>query len=161
MHSARDSDILFPQNETENTEMNHDLNRAIALLSEGNYTCVACHGDQTYTATFRGVKPLVNWLDDGVNLTGFSAADKVVGKATAYLYCLLGVRAVHAHIMSTPAMEVLRSYGIDAACDKEVPGIINRQGNGPCPFEAAVWDIHDPAAALEAIHHKQIEMNIR
>lgn len=141
--------------------MNYDLNRAIALLTEGNYTCVVCRDDITYTATFRGVKPLVNWLDEGLDLTGFSAADKVVGKATAYLYCLLGVRAVHAQVMSTPAMEVLRAHGIDSRCEKEVPGIINRQGNGPCPFEAAVWDIQDPALALEAIHRKQIEMNIR
>ena len=141
--------------------MNHDLNRAIALLTEGNYTCVVCREEITYTATFRGVKPLVNWLDEGVDLTGFSAADKVVGKATAYLYCLLGVRAVHAHVMSTAAMEVLRTHGIDSRCEKEVPCIINRRGDGPCPFESAVWDIQDPALALEAIHRKQIEMNIR
>lgn len=141
--------------------MNADLNRAIALLSEGHYTCVACKGELLHTATFRGVKPLVRWLDERTDLSGFSAADKVVGKATAYLYCLLGVRAVHAYVMSTAAMEVLRTHGIDARCDKEVPGIINRTGDGPCPFEAAVWDIHDPDEALDAIVRKMTEMNIR
>ena len=147
--------------EMENEFMNADLNRAIALLSEGHYTCVACKGELLHTATFRGVKPLVRWLDERTDLSGFSAADKVVGKATAYLYCLLGVRAVHAYVMSTAAMEVLRNHGIDARCDKEVPGIINRAGDGPCPFEAAVWDIHDPSEALDAIVRKMTEMNIR
>ena len=141
--------------------MHSDLNRAVALLSEGEYTCVVCKGDATYTATHRGVKPLVNWLDGGTDLTGFSAADKVVGKATAYLYCLLGVKAVYAQVMSTAAMDVLRSHGIEVRCGKEVPGIINRRGDGPCPFEAAVWAITDPREALDAIHRKQEEMGIR
>ena len=121
--------------------MNTDLTRATALLNEGDYTCVACKGNTTYTATNRGVKPLVHWLDEKTDLAGFSAADKVVGKATAYLYCLLGVKAVYANVMSTAALQVLQSHGIDASCGKEVPGIINRKGDGPCPFEAAVWDI--------------------
>lgn len=141
--------------------MNADLNRAIALLTQGEYTCVACKGDLTHTATCRGVKPLVSWLDESTDLRGFSAADKVVGKATAYLYCLLGIRAVYAQVMSSAAMGVLRGHGIVIRCEKEVPGIINRRGDGPCPFEAAVWDIQDPTLALEAIHRKQVEMNIR
>lgn len=141
--------------------MNTDLNRAISLLSEGEYTCVACKGELTHTATHRGVKPLVQWLDEGTNLQGFSAADKVVGKATAFLYCLLGVKAVYSQVMSTAAMEVLRAHGIEAQCTREVPGIISRKGDGPCPFEAAVWEITDPALALEAVHRKQAEMNIR
>ena len=73
-----------------------DLNRARALLTEGGYTCVLCRGEVFHTATHRGVKPLVDWLDSGLDLRGFSAADKVVGRATAFLYVLLGVRAVHA-----------------------------------------------------------------
>lgn len=141
--------------------MNTDLIRAISLLKEGEYTCVVCRDQQTYTATFRGVKPLVRWLEEGTDLKGFSAADKVVGKATAYLYCLLGVRGVYSHVMSIAAKEVLHQHGIEALCDKEVPGIINRAGDGPCPFEAAVWDITDPTLALQAIHRKMTEMNIR
>lgn len=141
--------------------MNTDLTRAISLLNERDYTCVACKENSIYTATHRGVKPLVQWLDEKTDLTGFSAADKVVGKATAYLYCLLGVKAVYAHVMSTAALQVLQSHGIDASCSKEVPGIINRKGDGPCPFEAAVWDITDPQQALIAIHKKQTEMSIR
>lgn len=141
--------------------MHEDLVKAKALLETGGYTCVVQKGDSVYTATARGVKPLVDWLDDGVDFGGFCAADKVVGKATAFLYCLLGVRAVHAGVMSASARSVLKANGIDAICDREVPGIINRRGDGPCPFEAAVWEITDPRTALDAIHAKQIEMNIR
>ena len=135
-----------------------DLKRARALLNEGGYTCVLCRGDVFYTATHRGVRPLVDWLDSGLNLKGFSAADKVIGRATAFLYVLLGIRAVHALVMSSPAREVLEANGITALCDREVSGIINRRGDGPCPFEEAVLGITDPAQALKAIRKKQFAM---
>ena len=131
-----------------------DLQRARALLNEGGYTCVLCRGEMIYTATQRGVKPLVDWLDSVLDLRDFCAADKVVGRATAFLYVLLGVRAVHSLVMSTPAREVLSDNGIAASFDREVPGIINRRGDGPCPFEEAVLGIRDPGEALTAIRKK-------
>lgn len=137
-----------------------DLDRARVLLNEGGYTCVLCRGDTFHTATARGVRPLVDWLDSGLDLTDFCAADKVVGRATAFLYVLLKVRAVHALVMSTPAKEVLEAAGIPALCDREVPGIINRRGDGPCPFEEAVLGIRDPAQALTAIRKKQLLLRL-
>ncbi len=132
-----------------------DLERARRILTAGDYTCVLCRGDAVHTATARGVRPLLDWLDSGLDLAGFSAADKVVGRATAYLYVLLGVRHVHALVMSTPAKNALEENGIRALCDREVPGIINRRGDGPCPFEEAVLGITDPEQALTAIRKKQ------
>ena len=139
--------------------MSKDLQTARQLLA-GEYTCVVCRGETVYTTTRRGVKPLMLWLEQGVDLRGGSAADRVVGRATAFLYTLLGVRAVWARVMSTPAMQVLKNAGIEASCGQEVPGIINRKGDGPCPFEAAVLAIHTPEEALEAIRRKMEEMGI-
>ena len=133
-----------------------DLEKARQILKKDGYTCVLCRGDAVYTATARGVRPLVDWLDSELELNGFSAADKVVGRATAFLYVLLGVRKVHALVMSTPAKNALEENGITALCDREVPGIINRRGDGPCPFEEAVLGISDPNEARNAIRRKQI-----
>lgn len=135
-----------------------DLERARSILASGPLTCVICRADAIHTATARGVRPLVEWLDSGIDVKGASAADKVVGRATAFLYVLLGVKAVHALVMSTPAKEALVCNGIEASCDREVPGIINRRGDGPCPFEDAVLGIQDPAEALTAIRKKQFVM---
>ena len=135
-----------------------DLESAKSLLLEGGYTCVLCRGKTVHTATARGVKPLVDWLDSDLELRGFSAADKVVGRATAFLYVLLGVKEVHSLVMSTPARQALESGGIAATCDREVSGIINRRGDGPCPFEEAVLGISDPEDALIAIRKKQFQM---
>ena len=137
-----------------------DLTNAKELLSSGNYTCVLCKNDTVHTTTERGVKPLVRWRTEGTELTGFSAADRGVGKATAYLYCLLGVKAVHSLVMSGAAARVLEENGITATQDKLVENIINRQGTGICPFEEAVWEIHDPGNALAAIRDKMEQMHI-
>lgn len=118
-----------------------DLQNARALLDSSDYTCVLCCGEQFHTATERGVKPLLDWLASGLYLHGFSAADRVVGRGAAFLYCLLGVTAVYARVMSRPAAAVLEAHGIALQAETLVDGIINRKGTGPCPFEAAVMGI--------------------
>ena len=54
----------------------NDLEKAKAILENGNYTCVLCKGDTVHTSQHRGVRPLLDLLDTDVS--GFSAADKVV-----------------------------------------------------------------------------------
>ena len=131
--------------------MEQNLKKALDLLNSGNYTCVACKEEVVYTTTQRGVAPLLNWLDSKTDLKDFSAADRVVGRGAAFLYCLLGVKEVYALVMSRPAAEVLQSHGILADAGTFVEGIINRTGTGPCPFEDAVMDIQDTQEALNAI----------
>jgi hypothetical protein len=75
----------------------------------------------------------------------------VVGKAAAFLYCLLGVKALHAGVLSVPARDVLLSAGISVEWGSLVPAIRNRAGDGFCPMETAVWDLTDPALAPDAI----------
>ena len=135
-----------------------NLQKARDLLGSGNYTCVVCKENTVYTTTQRGVAPLLNWLEAEIDLSGFSAADRVVGRGAAFLYCLLGVKEVHARVMSYPAEEVLLAHGIAASADTYVPGIINRDGTGPCPFEAAVLEIQDAQTALIAIKEKRRQM---
>lgn len=139
----------------------NNLLKARSLLESGNHTCVVCKEDSVYTTSQRGVAPLLNWLDDGVDLKGYSAADRVVGRGAAFLYCLLGVKEVYAKVMSHPAAQVLRSHHIHASADTFVEGIINRAGTGPCPFEAAVMDLQDAEAALLAIRNKRRQMQER
>lgn len=137
-----------------------DLIAAKDILEDGGYTCVLCRDDTAYTATERGVKPLVRWLAEGMDARDFSAADRVVGRATAFLYRLLGVKEVYARVMSRAAAEVLEDGQILHSCGTLVDNIINRQGTGICPFEAAVLHINDPETALTAIREKMAQMHI-
>ena len=138
--------------------MNKNLQNARNLLESGNYTCVVCRNDRVYTTSQRGVAPLLHWLDSDLDLSGFSAADRVVGRGAAFLYCLLGVKEVYSKVMSRPAEQVLEAHEIHAEAETFVDGIINRTGTGPCPFEAAVMDITDPAEALTAIRNKRRQL---
>ncbi len=131
--------------------MNTDLIRAQEVLSAESCTCVLCKGDVFYKSTRRGVAPLLGWLEEGIDARGFSAADKVVGKATAFLYCLLGVSAVHANVVSEAAAQVLQLHNIPLTWTQKVPAIQNRAGDGLCPMEMATRDVTDPADAPAAI----------
>ena len=131
--------------------MDFDLKNAITILKTGGFTCVLCKGERVCSSSLRGVKPLLNWLDDGTDLMGFSAADKVVGRGAAFLYRLLGVRRVHACVISMPAVKVLRAGGVEVTWDSLTEGIRNRTNTGPCPIEAATADISELEEGLLAI----------
>lgn len=139
--------------------MNSNLTRAIEQLNSGVYTCVLCKEDIVCTSTERGVKPLLNWLDRGVDLHGFSAADKVVGKAAAFLYVLLGVKEVYAPVMSESAIYTLAGNGVQPHCNQSVKHIINRTGTGFCPMEEVVMDITEPKEAINRIKNRLITMH--
>lgn len=128
-----------------------DLKKAKEILVTGGHTCVLCLGEQIITSDRRGVAPLMELWEQRKDLTGFSAADKVVGKATALLYCLLQVKAVHGMVISRPALVVFREHGVAVTYDKLVDAIRNRTNTGFCPMETATKDISNPKDAPEAI----------
>ena len=136
------------------------LQQAKTQLATGKYTCVLCADETICTTTRRGVKPLVLWLEQGGVPRGFCAADKVVGKATAFLYCLLGAKAVYADVMSRSAKTVLETHGIQTQCAILTDYIENRTKTGICPFEEAVLGIEEPEQARLAIHKKMRELGI-
>ena len=110
-----------------------------------------CKAESVYRSQLRGVRPLLDFLDNGTALEGFCAADKVVGKGAAFLYCLLSVRAVYAPVMSKAAKAVLQDHGIRAYADVVVDAIFNHRRDGFCPMETATQHICDPQEALCAI----------
>ena len=136
------------------------LEIAKSSLETGGYTCVLTDGEISFTSTLRGVKPLVRFVDGGGLPRGLYAADKVVGRATAYLYVILGVKALYAAVISRRALSVLEDNGIDVSYGQLVPNIINRSGDGICPFEKAVADACGPDEAYSLILKKMAEMNI-
>ncbi len=120
-----------------------NLVRAIARLEEGNFTCVLTDGVHTFDSRARGVAPLLAWIESGEVPNGCVAADRVVGRAAAFLYVHLNVTAVYAHVMSRPAIEVFERYGIAYSAGEQVEAIRNRTGTGYCPMERAVWNVSD------------------
>ena len=135
-----------------------DLKKAKQYLIENGCTCVLCLGDELASSRDRGIRPLLTLLDSGKSYADYCAADKVVGRATAFLYCLLHIRAIHACVLSEGAAQVLTAHHIPFSYDQLVPGIRNRTNTGPCPMEQATQGITDPAAALTAIRTRLWEL---
>lgn len=138
--------------------MNNDLEKAKFVMKKEGCTCVLVKGDAIYKSTERGVKPLLQWLSQNTDFSGFSCADKAVGKAAAFLYVLANVKEVYAPIMSEGAVEVFLKYKIHYTYDLLVKSIINRTKTGMCPMELAVLNITEPKEALEAIKKRFDEL---
>lgn len=135
-----------------------ELELAKQELTAGDWTCVIRKDGEITTSKERGVKPLLGFLDDGKDLRGAFAADKVVGAGAAFLYVLLGVREVYAGVMSEPAKQVLTEHGVQTKCDQLVPRIWNRAGTGSCPIEEAVSGEQEPQEALKKIRARLAEL---
>lgn len=132
--------------------MNYSLKKAKELLEkEDGYTCVLCRDDIIYTDTRRGIAPMLSYLEDGIALSGFSAADRVVGKAAAFLFALAGVKEVYAKVMAKTAVAVLDQHRILYSYDVLADHIINRSKTDLCPMEKAVAELNDPDAAFLAV----------
>lgn len=133
-----------------------DLDRARTALP--GHTLALCRGGEVVTSDLRGVMPMLGFLREGRDLSGFCAADRVVGRAAAMLFAKAGVRAVHAEVMSDGAVALLAAHGIDALCDVRTAAIENRQKTGLCPMESAVAGIEDIDAGIAAICRRAEEL---
>ncbi len=110
-------------------------------------------GEQTYVSDKSGILPLLVFAKSGV-FEGFSAADKIVGKAAALMYAYLGVSRVYAEVMSRTAIDVFTAHGIEFEYDTLTDMIINRRGDGACPMEEAVANTDDCNEAVTLIEDK-------
>lgn len=138
-----------------------DIIRAKTLLKHKDCSCVLCRGNNVYESCERGIKPIAAFIDNKTELSGFSAADKIVGKAAAMLYVMLGVKAVYGEVMSKSAAEVFKKHGIEYEYGTLTENIINRRGDGLCPMEMAVLNISDAESAYSAIKAKLNEMAVK
>lgn len=137
------------------TEKN--LERAKEQLEKG-FTCAFCKDEAIYTAKGKGIKPLLDLVESGEDLNGFSGADTIVGKAAAMLFVLAGAKAVYGEVMSEKGKAVLEEHGIYCSYGRLVPKIINRRGDGECPMEMAVNDVSEPIEAVQKIKAKIAEL---
>lgn len=127
------------------------INRAKEHLKQGGYTCVMVKNDSIFTSKERGVKPLLDWIASGTDFENAVVADKVVGKAAAFLYVLLKVKEIYAVVLSQPALKVLENHNITVSYEEKVSAIRNRDNTGNCPMESAVWDVDNPGEAFIVI----------
>lgn len=135
-----------------------DIEKAREIIKSGRYTCVMCKGETLYTSQKRGVVPVLEKIEQNVDISGFSVADKIIGKAAAMLFHLAGISVLYGEVMSNPAVEYLKTTDIEFSYVTLTEKIINRTGDGLCPMETAVMDIDNPKEAFVAVKNKLDEL---
>lgn len=127
--------------------MRNETLKAKKILEKGGHSCVFVSENETFISDERGVKPLLGLLSDKKDMSAFCAADKIVGRAAAFLYVLLGIKEVYAEVLSKKARPVFEKYGISVFAGTETEEIINRGKTGICPMEKAVENEENPEEA--------------
>lgn len=140
-----------------NTDMT-DIEKAKKIFFDGGYSCILCRGNSAFTSSERGIKRLLDFCSDGNSYNGFSVADKIVGKAAAFLYAKMGVENVYAQVLSRKGEQVLIKYGIRYSYGTLCDEIINRKGDDICPMEKTVINIENYDEAYEALLNKISEI---
>ena len=93
-------------------------------------------------------------LYSGTDISGFSAADKVVGKAAAMLMIKAGITEVFALTISESAEKLLKNHGVRVSFMTLTERIMNRDNTGVCPMETAVADTEDIETGCRLIFEK-------
>ena len=123
----------------------------------GHTICLCKDGECLYSDK-RGIAPMMNFIESGADLSGYSVADVVVGKAAALLFIKCGIKKVFAKTLSEYGKRVLELYGVDYEYGILTERIINREGTDTCPMEKAVMNTDDPEEAYIILKNKLNEL---
>ena len=97
-----------------------EMSALVEELKKGGWSCVVGNGTVMRTFSRKGVADLYDMLHTEPELLdGAFIADKVVGKGAAALMILGKVSRLHTHIISTPALCLLRKAGVLVGFDVE------------------------------------------
>lgn len=132
--------------------MNRDLMLAKESLKDN--TIFLVKGERTLSSTKTGIAPMMDFISNGVDLAGYSAADKIVGKAAALLFAKAGIKAVFAKVLSEKAVPILTKYNIYYEYETLTKNITNRLKIGTCPMELTVADTEEPDTAYALLQEK-------
>jgi hypothetical protein len=131
----------------------------IERLHDGNYSCVIAN-NEIRTFTQRGVADLFHLLHHEPDfLQGALVADKVVGKAAAALLVLGRIQAIHADVISEPALRLLQNAQIKVYYGKTVSFILNRDQSGWCPLEKLCYSATTAEEILPLIRTFLLKMS--
>lgn len=128
-------------------------NEAFMLLESQKATfCIQQKNALVLKKFGRGIEPVLStYLSNPAFFADACVYDTIVGKAAASIFVLGNVKGVYGETMSDAAAEMLEAHGIAVLYKTRTEQIINRRGDGLCPFEQAVLDVVKPEDCLPVI----------
>lgn len=125
----------------------------LSRFSDGKASfCLEKCGKIEYICMGRGIGPALDAQQKMPELLrGATVYDTIVGKAAAALFILGGAEFVYGETVSDCAVELLTKHGIGCSWKIRTKEIVNRRGDGLCPFEQAVLPCRTPEECLPVI----------
>jgi hypothetical protein len=129
-----------------------DLDIAKNVLYEENLTLAIVKNGavlfETRSHRISGFLDAVETLGD--KLAGAAVADRVVGKAVAFLCVYAKIKEVYAVVLSRKAHAVLKENSISCEWNELVENVLDVNKTSVCPFEKTAAGISDPEEAYSA-----------
>ncbi|MEE1013041.1 MAG: ECF transporter S component [Clostridia bacterium] len=128
------------------------------LIAQDTAVCVVIK-DNTIIRTEpgRGIGPILKLYEEGVLKDAF-VVDKIIGKASAMILALGGVKGCFGITVSQSAVNWLKAHQVPVSYEHCVAAIINRTGDGTCPMEQTVKNVDDASEALLLLKAKLEEL---
>lgn len=134
-----------------------DLERAMLRLKKKNLSLVIVkNGRIVFETESHGIKGFLEAIELlGKELAGCAVADRVVGRAVAFLCVYFQVFAVFAVIISIEGVRALEDNDVFYQFEKCVPNILNQKRNDICPFENLALTFTTPEEAYRKLRIAQ------
>lgn len=135
-----------------NSKKMMDGKKMLDLLNEKDISLIVWNNDSLSEYNQIGVKDLLYLVqNEPERLKDAIVADKVIGKGSASLMILGGVKEVYTNAVSIPARKFLEQAGIKLFAKEDIPMIINRDRTGQCPLETRLNEVTNPQDCLPII----------
>jgi hypothetical protein len=137
------------------SNMHQDIDYAKEEFKKGKLAFVIVKNKEILAKSDeKGVAPIFHAANRLNSIKGASLADKIVGKAVAFLSAYFQIASVYTPVASDPAVKVLTAHNIHFEADKVVPMILNRTGDGQCPIEQMIMACTAPGGAYNILKRR-------
>ncbi len=143
-----------------NARQNNEGAELLAQLDSINCSCLVRNNGVTTQYSQQGVRDLYELVTERPEvLKGAHVADKIIGKGAAVLMVNGKIKRATTHVITTPALKMLRDAGIKVSYETEIPFVENRKKTGQCPLDERLKDIDDAESAMPIVDQFIIDLN--
>ncbi len=128
-----------------------DIQIAKKLFYTKGCSLVLCKDEKTECFADGGIELLIKLVESGKNYSSYSVCDRIVGRAAAFLYVLMGIKEVHAKVMGRLAIQILDRAQILYSADQFVDFIKDLKDVELNEVEDAVVRSGSPKVAFQDI----------
>ena len=139
-----------------NEEVVRDLELARGVLSTTDSSIVVIsYGKIWKKKKGDGIKPILEVIEEmGEDIHGYVIGDRILGRASALLCRYAKAQGVYSPQGTKTGIALMIMGGVPCQVDELIPQIMNRNGDGLCPFEKMLKDVDTPEEAYKILKDK-------